>query len=280
MADLPIWQPLDRVSVPKSVGTGRLVAFVATEGAVSAGWAPTAALDVVRRWSRSGERVVIADAGLAAPSLHTAAGIPNREGLSDATLHGASVARVSRPLDDGGLFLVTAGAPVADPSVVVRSPRWYRLTNGFAEADVTLALYLLDGEPGTAAFLGAASDIIVLAAPSEPAPDSVRDIAPLVRAVTGFSSDVDAALVEAEPDADAPAPDGSSLAPGQAQRAAVGAGTTDIIEAGDEAAGDRRGPGVAPVVSDKGGMGRVIVMVVLAMVAAAVLGWFLTSGIG
>jgi len=162
-----------------------VVALVATERAVAEGWAPAAAVDLVRSWSGDEQRLVLIDAGLEQPSLHAAVDLPNHEGLSDATLHGASVGRVSRPIEGGGFLLVTAGTPVADASAVVRSPRWYRLTAGMAEAGVTLVLYLRDGDSSTAAFLGSASDIVVLAPEGDDGPSAVRDLEPLVRAVTG-----------------------------------------------------------------------------------------------
>jgi hypothetical protein len=190
MAELPEWQPLSGTtpSVPHGRGDGRVVALVATQRAVAEGWAPGAAVDLVRTWSNDDERVVLIDAGLEQPTLHSAVGLPNREGLSDATLHGASVDRVSHPVDDGLFFLISAGTPVADANTVVRSARWYRLAAGMAQAGVTLALYLRDGDPATAAFLGSASDIVVLSPPGDGAPSAVRDLEPLVRAVTGRSS--------------------------------------------------------------------------------------------
>lgn len=187
MPDLPAWQPLDEVAPPATPGSGvgRVVAMVATEGAVASGWAASAALDLARSWSQSGHRVMLVDGGLQHPTLHTAAGLPNADGLSDTTLYGASVGHVSRPLDDGKFFLITAGTAVADTDTVVRSGRWHRLSAGFSEAGVTLVLFVRDGEKGAVAFLGSASDVVVLASPNDPPPMAVRDLEPLVRAVAG-----------------------------------------------------------------------------------------------
>lgn len=183
MAELPDWQPIEGVSAP--VGPGRVVVLVASEQAVSEGWAADGALSLARSWSSQGHRLILVDGGLHEPSLHAAAGLPNREGLSDVTLFGASVARVSQPLDDGNLFLISAGTPVADAQSVVRSSRWHRVSAGMAEAGVTMMLYVRDGESGAAAFLGSASDIVVLGAQDDAPPSVVRDLEPLVRAVTG-----------------------------------------------------------------------------------------------
>jgi hypothetical protein len=187
MAELPDWQPLNGVAPPVSQGggAGRVVVLVASEQAVAEGWAAMAAVDLARSWSQSGRRVILVDGGLQHPTLHAAAGVHNGEGLTDATLYGASVGRVSQPLDDGDFFLISAGTPVADTRTVVRSSRWHRLSAGISEAGVTLAVFVRDGESGTAAFLGSASDIVVLASPGEPPPAAVRDLEPLVRAVTG-----------------------------------------------------------------------------------------------
>ena len=100
--------------------------------------------------------MMLVDGGLDCPSLHGPRDIQNREGLVDAVRHGASVSRVSRPVD--GYFLITTGTPAASGMAVVRDARWHRLTAGMAEAGVTLVLYLLDGEPCTPAFLGSVSD--------------------------------------------------------------------------------------------------------------------------
>lgn len=179
--------------------------------------------------------MMLADGGLDYPSLHGPRDIQNREGLVDAVLHGASVSRVSRPVD--GYFLITTGTPVASGMAVVRDARWHRLTAGMAGAGVTLVLYLLDGEPCTPAFLGSASDIIVLGTEGE-TPTAIRDLDPLVRAVTR------PAMVDSPVGVDA----------------------------------------VATRVSDppekKGGRGRTVWFILLAIIVAVLLGWFLSTGMG
>ncbi len=189
MAQLPDWQPLDGgVPIPDGSGTGRVVAVVASEKAVAAGWAGPATLELARTWSRAGEKVVVADGGLHYPTLHTLADVENGEGLSDAALFGASVRRVARPVDGGAFFLITAGTAVADANSVPGSPRWGRLLEGFQEAGVKLLLFVRDGDSGCAAFLGSASDIVVLSDRGEVAPAAVRDLEPLVRVVAGPST--------------------------------------------------------------------------------------------
>lgn len=240
MAELPDWKPLAGVAPPSSDGAGRIVGVVASEAATASGWGPSAALDLARSWSAAGRRVMLVDGALQFPSLHDAAGVANREGLTDAALHGASVARVSHPIDEGDFFLVTAGTPVADTSSVVRSGRWHRLAEGITEAGAILMLYLRDGDAGTSAFLGSASDIVVLATPGDRPPLCVRDLTPLVRAVTG--SDRSADTVAAAPDS---------------------VGTT---------------PGPAtPRTDAEGGLGRLFLMLLVVLIVAAGLGFLLTS---
>jgi hypothetical protein len=187
MPELPDWQPLDGAAPPELPGgpAGRVVAVVATEGAAEAGWAAGAALELAQGWASAGARVILVDGVLNRPALHEAAGLPNLEGLTDAVLHGGSLRRVARPVGEDDFFLVSAGTPVADAGEVVRHARWYRITAAMAEADVTLGVYLIDGESATAAFLGSASDIVVLAALGDEPPRAIRDLEPLVRAVVG-----------------------------------------------------------------------------------------------
>ena len=186
MAQLPQWQSLDAgVPVPNGTDPGRIVAVVASEGAVEAGWAAAATLDLARAWSGAGEKVMVVDGALHYPSLHGHADTENVEGLSDAALFGVSVGRVAKPVDGGAFYVITAGTAVADANAVAASARWGTLLRGFVEAGVKLLLFVRDGDSGCAAFLGSASDIIILADPNEKAPAAVRDLEGLVRAVTG-----------------------------------------------------------------------------------------------
>jgi hypothetical protein len=116
---------------------------------------------------------------------------------------------VAQPVEDGDYFVITAGTAIADTNAVVRSRRWDQLAKSAVEAGVTLGIFLRDGESGTAAFLGSASEIVVLAGRSDAPPASVRDLEGLVRLVTG--------------------PDGAGEggAPGSAARPAPGGGDLD-----------------------------------------------------
>lgn len=313
MSELPDWQPLNGVApaISDIGGPGRIVVLVASERASSGGWAATAALELARSWSREGRRVILVDGALQHPTLHTAAGVANREGLSDATLHGASVGRVSVPVDGGAFFLIPAGSVVADAQSVARSDRWHRLSSGMTEAGVLVALFLQDGEEGTPAFLGAASDIVVLAETGEAPPAAVRDLEPLVRAVTGPSPDGSLVPADAGSSFDANEVAGaaalgiagsfdgdvsaSTLDPGASARA----GVADILEDPyDEGLpGVEGAPGMDPGSSDppsdapagaasvvqhagRGGMMTMVLFVVIAVIVAGALGYVLWSGIG
>jgi len=186
------------VPISDGAGRGRVVAVVASGGAVRGGWAAEAALDLARAWSASGKKVVLADAALDHPALHVAAGVDNDEGLSDASLYGASVRRVARPVDDGAFFVITAGSPVADANLVARTPRWQRLCDGFGEAGVTLILFVRDGDNGCEAFLASASDVILFAERGEAPPAVVEQRASMVRAITGPGSQAAGASGAAE----------------------------------------------------------------------------------
>lgn len=223
MDQLPTWQSLDAgVPVPDGASPGRIVAVVASEGSVEAGWAGQAALDLARSWSVAGEKVILVDGALHYPTLHTPAGTDNVEGLSDAALFGLSVGRVAKPVDGGAFFLITAGTAVANANAVAASERWGTLLGGFIEAGVTLLLFMRDGDSGCAAFLGSASDIIVLADSNERTPAAVRELEGMVRAVTGpAAEEATAAPVPSATPGVRPPQEWTASGPGGQQRVAV-----------------------------------------------------------
>lgn len=261
MAQLPDWSPLAAVAPPASEGEGRVVGLVATEGGTSQGWAAGAAVDLARSWSGAGHRVILVDAALQAPSLHASLGLQDREGLSDAVLYGASVNRVSRAVDDGGFFVITAGTPVADPASVAKSARWHRLAEGMTEAGVLVLLYLRAVDAEASAFLGSASDIVILGGAGDPAPPSLEDLLPLVRAVTGKASGPSARVA-------------SQVAAKAARPAPSVEASTDSAKGGGSARPSR--PLVTPVVGDEG-MGKVILLLIATLLAAVGLGYLLTT---
>ncbi len=192
-ADLPTWTALDldvRGTLPTfPPPAGRVVALLASPEAVTAGWGPFLAADLARGWSSAGSRVVLADLGLVHPTLHGALGEPEGEGVTDAVMFGASPRRVARPIDGEAFFMVPAGTVVADAAATLASPRWGSLCQGFRDADVLLGLYLPEGEPGKAATLKVATDVVVLAEAEEDLSGFLADVDLPVRAVLGPSPD-------------------------------------------------------------------------------------------
>ncbi len=168
MADLPSWSAYDDGAPPglpaHAERPGRLVTVLTTAAARANGWAVETTLRMVEAWSQGGHRVVVADVGLDAPSLHSRFGAPNAEGVVDVVSFGASVRRVARSAPDRGFFYITAGTPSADVAAVLGSPRLKRLCEGFLDAGVTLVLFAHDECPGTQHLLIQATDAVVLSA--------------------------------------------------------------------------------------------------------------------
>ncbi len=176
--DLPTWTAFDPDALPDLPGTppGRVVALLASAGASAGGWATSLAVGLAGAWSREGRRVVLADLGLARPSLHAELGESNAEGLTDALTFGASLARVARQVHGEEYFLVSAGTVVADTEATLSSPRWGKLCEGFRDAGVLLAAFIPADEPGRRIASGWATDVVVLA-------DEAENVAPLLDGV-------------------------------------------------------------------------------------------------
>jgi cell division septation protein DedD len=189
MADLPAWSAFEADAAPvlpeHAERPGRLVAVVATARAQEDGWAIDATVDIVKAWSESGRRVVLADTVLAGPTLHECLQTENGEGVTDTVLFGSSIRRVAKSTHEGAFFIITAGTATADPGAVLASERWKRLSRGFVEADVTLVTYIGAESEGKAAILKMASDVILLAGPTEDAWSALNGTSAPILAVTG-----------------------------------------------------------------------------------------------
>ncbi len=187
--DLPTWTAFD----PEAPGAlpalppseGRALVLLASSTATEAGWGPGLAADLARALSRSGRRVVLADLGLVRPTLHEAFAEASGEGVTDAVRFGASPKRVARPIDGEAFFLVPAGTVVADAAETLESGRWASLCRGFVDAGVVLVIYLPEDEPGRAATLAVATDVVVLAAEHDDPTTLAADVVVPVRAVLG-----------------------------------------------------------------------------------------------
>lgn len=92
-------------------------------------------------FSQAGKRVVLVDADLRRPSLHTLFGLPNERGVTSAFI-GEAAASLSADLQDSGvanLRLLTSGPLPPNPSEILGSQRMSVLIGGLAE----LADYVL-----------------------------------------------------------------------------------------------------------------------------------------
>jgi len=156
-------------SVLPGGGKGRIVVLAATPLAQAEDWASRAAVAIAENWAQGDLRIFLMDLGLAAPSLHKALGIANREGVSDAFLYGASVQRIAQPALDEAIFFAAAGTATTDPVQILGHPRWTDLAGGFSEADATLLLFLPTDIPGADEILGRATDILFLGGKEEEA---------------------------------------------------------------------------------------------------------------
>jgi hypothetical protein len=188
IVELPEWQPFSPGAtpwIPDASRSGRIVAVLAPAAARRDGWAVRLALDLAGMWGDAGQRVVLADGVLEYPMLHREIGLPNDEGVSDAALFGASIARVARPVPGRSFFFVSAGSPTGNPDSVAGSPRWHRLRNGFKDAGVTLVLFVREGCAAEEELTREADDVVVLAGSGEDMPPSARRMAGKVRVVFG-----------------------------------------------------------------------------------------------
>jgi hypothetical protein len=199
----PAWTALDAGALPVPSGapgeTGRVVAILATDDAVEAGWASACAVALARAWASSRYRVVLADLNLHTPTLHRELGLANREGLSDILLWGASLRRVAQGVKDGGFYLVSAGTAVADAGSALASPRWAPLCDGFRNAGVTLAVFLPQSAPTTDTVLRQASEVMIVAPETEDLSALMEATSPPVTGVVGRRGASGAAPVSSAP---------------------------------------------------------------------------------
>lgn len=187
---LPSWTPFEAGAPPAfsepEARPGRVVALIAGEGALRAGWVGELALGLAEAWGvTAAGRVVTVDAGFHAPSLQRAADLPSGEGLSDLLLWGGSLQRVTRRSARGPL-VVTTGTPIADGASVLGTPRWPAVCEGFREAGVLLAVVVPASEPGLDRVVAEASDVVLLAAKEEEASSLLAEGTEKVRGVVGL----------------------------------------------------------------------------------------------
>lgn len=140
---------------------GEVVALLADAALRESGWAARAAVALCTKWAQAGRRVLLMDANLVDPALHTALDERNDEGVTDAVLYGVSPARMARSRDEGFLF-ASAGTVTADASTVLRHPRWTSVLSACRAAGSRVVLFLPAGVPGAEALADEADRLIRL----------------------------------------------------------------------------------------------------------------------
>lgn len=130
--------PLPDVLLPRA---GDPAVLVLLNGSADPDWAARAAIRLAAAWATAGRRVVLADLHLEDPRLHDHLGEPNLDGVVDAFLYGASLARTARPASGHGFYLIPAGTYTADAAALYQHPRWPKIVAGFAEANASLLIF-------------------------------------------------------------------------------------------------------------------------------------------
>lgn len=94
--------------------------------------------------AQRGKKVVLIDADLRKPKIHTLLGVPNRDGLSDLFLGQVSVQDVIRPWRVDNLSVITSGTPPPNPTELLGSKRMEQI---LAELNGLFDMVIVDGPP-------------------------------------------------------------------------------------------------------------------------------------
>jgi hypothetical protein len=216
---------------------------------------------------------VLVDAAVSGPALHSAAGVENVEGLTDAVLFGVSIGRVARPVEGQSFFLITAGSPTADPSSLVDNDRWQQLVSGFIEAGVTLVLYLRGDDEHASSFLGSAGDVIVLANDGEDTASALGDHAARVGSVLGPGTAERQVVTGGEPQGRMTEHlDFAAAAMEESEPAAVGGGS-GVVPEPDRGRASVLRPAAASDSWKSGGRRNLLIVILLLVVIAAVVAY-------
>jgi capsular exopolysaccharide synthesis family protein len=95
----------------------------------------TTACNLASALALGGARVLLVDADLRRPSLHTAMNVPNDTGLSHVLAGLADAAAAIRPTEQANLSVITAGAAVPNPSELLASAAMTTLVAGLDAFD-------------------------------------------------------------------------------------------------------------------------------------------------
>lgn len=94
--------------------------------------------------AQRGRKVVLIDADLRKPKIHTLLGVPNRDGLSDLFLGQVSVQDVIRPWRVDNVFAITSGTPPPNPTELLGSKRMEQI---LADLQQRFDTIIVDGPP-------------------------------------------------------------------------------------------------------------------------------------
>jgi succinoglycan biosynthesis transport protein ExoP len=104
----------------------------------------TTSIALSRSLARLGAKVLLVDADLRKPSLHTRFGVEAGRGLSNVLTGGASVHEVLQPTDSPSLSIITSGPLPPTPAELLAD---VRLRAFIAEAETLFDVVILDGPP-------------------------------------------------------------------------------------------------------------------------------------
>ncbi len=164
--------------MPSGLTPDAAVVAVAFDVSVDRDWGAEVTLGLAEALSASGRDVLVLDLDLDTPRLHQAAGVENREGVSDAMLYGISIRKIAQPIRKGEFLLVSAGTVVGDSRRVLESDEWIAMLGGVREAGAVALLHMPADAQGAASILERA-DAVVLVGPPSMQMDGVRVVARL-----------------------------------------------------------------------------------------------------
>ncbi|MFW6200930.1 MAG: hypothetical protein ACOC8K_10165, partial [Gemmatimonadota bacterium] len=171
-SDSPGWQPVDpsgisSVALPEAPPPGQLLVFASSAFEDDRPWVAETVAEIAREWADSAVRLLLMDLDLQGPGIHDAFDAEAAEGVSDVLLFGASISRVTQPVEGGAFHYAPAGTPVADPRVILSNDRWERVIRGCRDAGISLVVHLPLGQPGAESLLFRADRIVRLGRPHE-----------------------------------------------------------------------------------------------------------------
>lgn len=107
-----------------------------------------AAIGLAESRGRAGHAVILADASAREPRLHQILDVENTEGLADVFLFGASLDHVQVRPETRAFDFIPIGAFVPDPSAVLASTRWDRISRALRDEGTRMMVFVPADSPG------------------------------------------------------------------------------------------------------------------------------------